>query len=313
VNAFSGMAFRTETSEIFIAAAGGHLDSSDNRVVSLNLLADAPTWSQRAAPSSEVARDVAYYADGKPSARHLYQTSHWVPALNRVMLMGARFTYGTAFTFATVDGFDPVKNAWDPKGTYADIPVAGSYGAIVDGAGDVWTNTYLRWNPATRIWSTPITANGAPFVRWPYAFDATRNQLFGLCFADGEGFGASVVNAVRVPINGSAAIPVTFTASAALLQFIADAPAYCGMDHDPIADQFFFYCGQGAGAGRVFVITPNDGNVWDISILPLGAGSGTPPSPGVGGVNNRFRFVPALGGFVLLANGGSDLYFLPTI
>ena len=49
-----------------------------------------------------------------------------------------------------------------------------------------------------------------------------------------------------------------------------------------------------------------------MSLLSLGAGSATPADPGVGGVNNRFRYVAALGGFVLLANEGSDLYFLPT-
>ena len=162
------------------------------------------------------------------------------------------------------------------------------------------------------MWSQPITNTNAPFVRWPYAFDAARNQLFGLCFADGEGYGPAVLNAVRVPIAGNTAHAVTFAASPALSQFMADSPAYCGMDYDPIGDQFLFYCGQGAGAGRVFVITPNEGNVWDMSLLSLGASSATPADPGVGGVNNRFRYVAALGGFVLLANEGSDLYFLPT-
>lgn len=50
----------------------------------------------------------------------------------------------------------------------------------------------------------------------------------------------------------------------------------------------------------------------DIGLLALGVGSMTPPpSPG-SGVNNRFRYVPGLSGFVLLANGASNLQFLRT-
>ena len=121
-----------------------------------------------------------------------------------------------------------------------------------------------------------------------------------------------MVNAVRVPVEGTAAYPVTFTASAALTQFIAEAPTYAGMDYDAANDRFFFYSGQGAGAGRVYVVTPNDGNIWDMSILTLGVGSVIPANPGGAGINNRLRYVPALGGFVLLANGNSDLYFMRT-
>jgi hypothetical protein len=312
VDAFSGFAFSPERSEIFIAAAGGHFNSSDNRVVSIELAVNTPNWVLRQAPSSAVQQDVAYYSDGKPSARHLYQTTHWVPALGRVMLMGARFVYGTAVQFPTVDGFNPATNTWDAQGTWANVPSGASYGSVVDGQGNVWTNLHWRWNPQTRAWSTPITNVGAPFVRWPYAFDSVRNQLFGLCYADGEGYGPAALNAVRVPVGGNASIQVTFNPSAALTQFMADAPAYCGMDHDPVNDRFLFYCGQGAGAGRVYVVTPNGGNVWDMAVLPLGAGSLIPPAPGVGGVNNRFRYVPALKGFVLLAHGASNLFFLKT-
>ena len=311
VNAFCGFALRPDTGEIFIAAAGGHQDSADNRVVSIGLMADQPSWSLRIAPSAVVQQDVAYYADGKPSSRHTYQTSHWVPALGRVMLMGERFAYGNAFQFPTVDGFDPNRNAWDARGTYANMPAG--YGAVVDGRGFVWSNVLGRWNPSTRTWTSPIAnTNGAAFVRWPYAYDAARNQIFGLCFADGEGYGARVVNAVRVPVEGAAAFPVTFNPSAALTQFIADAPTYAGMDYDVANDRFFFYSGQGTAAGRVYVVTPNDGNTWDMAILSLGAGSVTPADPGGAGINNRLRYVPALQGFVLLANGNSNLYFMRT-
>jgi hypothetical protein len=85
------------------------------------------------------------------------------------------------------------------------------------------------------------------------------------------------VNASRFPLSGSAQISVTINASAAYTQFQADAPTYAAMDYDPDNDRFLFYCGQGAGAGRVYVVTPNATNAWDMSILALGPGSVTPP------------------------------------
>jgi hypothetical protein len=61
----------------------------------------------------------------------------------------------------------------------------------------------------------------------------------------------------------------------------------------------------------VYVIKPSSGNVWDVSLLPLVGAARPPASPG-SGVQNRFRYVPALRGFVLLATGSANLYFLRT-
>ena len=51
VDAYSGIAINERNCEILIAAAGGHGDSSDNRVVSISLGVDAPSWRVRAQPS----------------------------------------------------------------------------------------------------------------------------------------------------------------------------------------------------------------------------------------------------------------------
>jgi hypothetical protein len=84
------------------------------------------------------------------------------------------------------------------------------------------------------------------------------------------------------------------------------------MDYDPVNDQFLFYCGQGSGAGRIYVIKPNTTNTWDMSILPLAAGSPLPPPIAGNGVNGRFLYVPSLKGFVLLPNSASNLWFIRT-
>jgi hypothetical protein len=310
LDAFSGFAFNPVKNEIMIAAAGGHTDSSDNRVVSLQLMTNTPMWQLRSGASSAPAPDVAYYPDGKPSSRHLYSTAHFVPQVNRLMLFGERFAYGNAYTFAAVAAFNPDTNTWDKAGSWADMP-SGHYGSVmVNATGEVYSNGLARWSPVTKSWSQPVTRT-ADLVRWPIAHDSLRNQLFTLNWGDGEGYGTPAVYATRVPLATGVQASVTFNPSAALTSFIADTPSYAGMDYDSVNDRFMFYCGQGAGAGRVYVVKPNAGNVWDISILPL-ATSKLPPATPVNGVHNRFRYVAALKGFVMLPSGGSNLFFIRT-
>ncbi|MFT3765178.1 MAG: hypothetical protein QM820_06635 [Minicystis sp.] len=313
VDAFSGMALKDSTSEIIIAAAGGHGDSSDNSVVSLVLAADAPVWVTRKASSMSPQQNVPYYPDGTPASRHTYQSTHVIESLDRVFLFGARFVYGAAYEFPTVDAFNLTTNEWDPEGTWASVPSGGGYGAVrVRATEDVFTYGLRKWTAKDQTWSQPFTTLTNDSVRWPIAHDAKRDQLFALQWGDGQGYDAPKVNASRFPLSGAAQISVKIGDSAAYTQFQADAPTYAAMDYDPDNDRFLFYCGQGAGAGRVYVVTPNATDTWDMSILALGPGSITPAEVPGSGVNNRFRYVPALKGFVLLANHTANLYFLRT-
>ena len=315
VNDFSGMAFKPETSEIIIAAAGGHGGSNDNRVVSIDLRADAPKWVQRCTPSAERTQNVAYNPDGKPASRHTYQSSLYVPSLDRVMLVGCRFTWPGAHEHPKLDGFDLKTNKWDPAGTWPDVPRGANYGIVADpSTGDLWTIGLWRWNPANKQWTNPITKRARNGVRFPYAFDSKRRQLFGLNCGDGQGYGdMNAVTAVRVPAAGNESIQVTTKPGEALEQFKKDKPVYAGMDYDPEGDRFLFYSGLNKeDAGRIYAIKPSDGNEWEMSILALGPGSKNPPPVGGAGINNRFRYAPGLKGFVLLANGKADLYFIRT-
>lgn len=60
---WGSLVLREDTTELFIAANGGHHDSSDNRVVSIKLTDDQPQWIVRAQPSpqDQVVEDVPYY------------------------------------------------------------------------------------------------------------------------------------------------------------------------------------------------------------------------------------------------------------
>jgi hypothetical protein len=313
IDAYSGFAWNDAASEIIIAAAGGHNDSSDNRVVSIKLVDAAPVWRSRMSSSTVFSQDVAYYPDGKPASRHLYSTSHFVRQVNRVMLFGARFTYGNAVSFKKVDGFNLDTNTWDPPGTWPDLPETAGYGSCMIGAtGEVWSTALHKWSPITNQWTNPIVTRTNDLVRWPISHDSRRNQLFTLQWADGDGYSTPGVFATRIPLPGNSQRTVSFKPSLALNQFSADKPSSAAMDYDPVNDCFLFYCGQGDGAGRLYLVQPNDTDLWEISELRLHAASAIPPATPAAGVHNRFHYVSALKGFVLLANGQSNLYFIRT-
>lgn len=311
VDAYCGIAYNEKTNEILIAAAGGHSDSYDNRVVSLRLTDNAPKWIQRSAPSVNTLKDVAYYPDGKPTSRHTYASTHFVPQVNRLMLFGTRAAAGNAYFFPAVSGFNLDTNTWDPAGTWADLPSGYNIGAVMlRQTGEVWTSNLERWSPATKQWTRPIKTRTNDLVRMPIAHDSLRNQLFTLNWGDGFGYSTQALFSTVVPVNGTTQYKIKFNPSAALTQLIADRPTYSAMDYDPENDRFLFYCGQGGGAGRVYVIKPNAGYTWDISFLQT-TGVQIPAVPS-SGIHNRFRYIPALRGFLLMPTGKSNLFFIRT-
>jgi hypothetical protein len=141
------------------------------------------------------------------------------------------------------------------------------------------------------------------------AHDSRRDQLFTLNWGDDWGY-ASGVQASIVPCTGSVQTSIKFNASAALDSFMAEKPSYGALDYDPENDRFLFYSGQGLAAGRVYVVKPNSTTTWDMSML---ATTGKlPPATTAAGVHNRFRYVPALKGFLLIPTSTSNLFFIRT-
>lgn len=310
VGAFSGMAYNEQTNEIVIAAAGGHNDSADNRVVSLRLTDDAPRWQIRMASSTVAKRDAAYYDDGKPTSRHLYHSIHFVPAIQRVMLFGARGVYGAGGTQISVDGFNLDTQRWDPAKTHPEVPGGQGGACMIRATGEVWSSGLYRWSPVTRNWSNPLTVrvNEGAALHWPISHDSRRNQLFALQWGDGQGYDGPLVYSSRVDLVTMKQTRVTIASSAALSQFTAEQPSYAGMDYDESNDRFLFYSGQGSAAGRVYAIQPTDSDAgWQMSILKL-AGTPPPATPAAG-VLSRFRYVPALKGFVVMVDTDLPLYF----
>ncbi|MFT3712212.1 MAG: hypothetical protein QM817_31595 [Archangium sp.] len=309
IDAWGALAENKATGELYIAASGGHSDSADNRVVSMNLMADAPTWTLRHAASANPMTDVLYYADGLPTARHLYAHLHYLPSINAVLLGGCRYGYGGGTpTGPGMDAFDLTTNQWLPRQTLADITPFNGYVVEIDGAGSAWSTSGNRFVPSTNTWSTPGTGPG--LGRFPHATAPARNLIFSLQYGDGQGYDLNLgVVARKLDTTTGNSVEISFTPSTALTEFIAAQPTYAGMDFDAANDRFLFY--HGGETGKVYAITPNATNTWSISVLTTTGLPGVTPTSG-SGINKRFRYLPTLDGFVLMPRGGSNLYFLRT-
>lgn len=312
LRAYCGMALREDTSEVFIAAAGGHRDGSDNSVRSIMIASDRPVWRLRAqaTPAGSRPDDVAYYTDGKPSSRHTYWSTHWIAQRQRVMLFGSRFVWGRAVSFRDTNGFNPATDQWDPDNTWVD---GYSVACRETATGNCWaTGTrgeLYKWTAQTDSWSQ--TGSFAEPLPYPIAHDSAADRLFSLAWGDGQASGSGL-SAYVVTNGGSQRTAITFAPSAALNRFLADKPAYAAMEFDPDNNRFLFYAAQQGAADRIFVIRPNSTTTWDMSLLPLDGSSVVPVDAGPGGLLNKFRYVPTLKGFVLMTSTVNNLYFLRT-
>lgn len=348
------------TGEIIVAAQGGHTDGEDNRVASLNLMADVPGWVTRTAPSL-IHRNAAHAGEVdqpydwdqatvpynfKPAAVHGYANSFWCASLNRVIRVGCLYpSYSGNANFPTTDGWNPSTNTWDAPGTYpyaiytgqtypgptANVwPTAGAagvsmiVGSMQDLNGDIWSmyGGAWRYSPTTNTYSQALTSNNltSSNPRYPWAKAPALGMTFGLCYADGQG--TSLAEGVRAAkLIGTVLTEITFNTSAAMSQFITDIPQYAGMDYDPVRGTFLFYEGRRTytanpsdtgRVGRIYEITPRAGTVWDMSFFTYAGGATPPPETVNAGINSRFKYVPALNGFVMLPSVTSNAYFMRT-
>lgn len=342
VNAWAGFPLRDDGDglvQIALLGVGGHTDSSDNRVSSINLSDDAPAWTRRVQPSahpfddrvdSNVSTD--YYSwevtrgdVPKPGSAHLYDYVSWCKPLGRYMRIGAFGTYNLGGFARNVDGIAPVGTTWtwDAPGTYPLYPLSGNNSSNARGNpadGIIWNPNY-KWIPGQASWTAQTTINP---VRFPNAYDTSRDAIFGICFGNGEdGAGGSGYAARQNFLTANTSRNITINASAAFTKFMADKPAYAGMDYDQANDQFLFMYDMNNPLGSpaqdcqgLMVVKPaaGGGAAWDMTEFVPAAGSATlPRTPNGGaGVNGRFKYSKTLKGFIYLPNASSSIYFLRT-
>lgn len=146
---------------------GGHADYGGNEVSEIDVAAESPAWDVliERTPVEDLLGGSNYYADGRPTSRHTYYGTWYVPQLGRILSfcgwMG--FAYngdpvgGSADVRTTaVDAFDPVAGSWD-LGTHGDVTsILGSETAMCmdRSTGDCYAistdNDIFKWTAATR-------------------------------------------------------------------------------------------------------------------------------------------------------------------
>lgn len=293
-------------SQVVLAAVGGHNDSADNAVTSIELDVDAPAWVLNLARTNSPTPDVAWQSDGKPTSRHAYWSGQYSTTRSRFFQHYVRFANSSAMSFADTSGFDLAANLWDADNTWSDAP--GPVGCR-DTSDNVWAlsnssgQTLEKWTAATDTWSTTFTSGVAGPLP-PMAYDSVRDQIFAMSYGDGLG-GGSGLNAAKYTSGGTVRTTVTINASAVYTQWLADAPINSSMEYDPVNDCFYYWDGI---TRRLFKITPNAGTAWDISIVTT-TGSTIPAMVYAFG---RMKYVPALKGLVFMPAGNLDLYFMRT-
>lgn len=325
INAWSCLVLIDDTATLFSSANGGHHDSSDNGVYSIDLAQDAPAWATRIAPSpsSAVQINVPHYLDGRPTSRHGYQHHHYIAQRGRVMLFGGRGWFGdghdgSKFDAHTVTGTP----TWDAADTWPTL-APGNYGIARDPrTGNVWTALGQLWNQAGNSWRSVNTFSGK--LRWGWQWDSARQRFAGFQWGDGQGYGNPVMLAQIMDPDTGAATDIGWAndaeTTAALAQIaaatpgIGGTPAYECSAYDSGNDCFWLYYGHtsSSGAAQVFYrITPQAGaSGWRMQRVTF-SGATLPLTPSAG-INGRLRYVPRLGGLVIQPSGESGLYFIRT-
>ena len=285
VQFFCGMAWRPDTKELYIGWAGGHNDSGDNRIVSIDLSAGDPAtagWVVRkaATPVGQLNLKQAYNLDGARNSTHTYTWGNrWIPELGRLMAFGNFAMYNDVDNANNVDGFLPIGSnggTQDPAATYPSAPL-GWYGNAKRGTNGGPGNIYAIWgsagftvryfNPNTLTWTASAPANQqSGVIYYPWAYNSAADYMFGLCHGDGSG--GSGVRAVKHDPVANRQDAITFNASAGYSAFIAAGEIYAAMDFNP-ADGCFYWFGQ----TNIYKVTPNGSTVWDMAIYTPAIGS----------------------------------------
>lgn len=318
IDTYSGMALVGDA--CWFPASGGHQNSDYNGTVMIDFAQDAPVFVEKN-PQSTVRPAIThtgqpYYADGKPTSRHLRHMPQYMPEIGGIVLFGARDVWSLdGASYATVDVFNITTNTWAPAGTYADVPGLGGIagvgyvdgGSFIDANGDNWTyGGTIKMDKNTLATSRPLTTSAGVHLRYPWATAHALGYSFGMC--RGDGFGGSGLLAIKQA--GNVQTNITFNSSAALTQLLADSAYEAGMEYDEINGYFLFYAGN--AAGNFYKVTPNAGTVWDISLFSFDAANNDMPPISANLTQSRLKYLPLRKGFLLIPSRSSNAYFMRT-
>jgi len=290
INAWNGLAPCGSTWLSMLS--GGHTDSSENRVYALDLAADAPVWvTLHRGSAVPTPTNTLYYADGLPASRHTYYSTQCVASRNRVMTFGVTAANVYSINGTTVDGFDLTTRAYDPAGTWPNVPFFMQVSSVAADprTGDAYVAgnwKFAKWTAATSTWSSIVPVGIGPWA-WSWEFkgsfiDIKRNKWIN-----------QNVNLLRLDLVTSAADTVTITGPLA-----GRTDDYSSTVHDTDNDRYLTIKGT-----TLYAIDPDTGSSTALASVPAA----------INGVNNRIAYFPSLGGVAYLPTFASNVLFMPTV
>ncbi len=316
IGAWNGMAADRYTNRLYTAANGGHADYAGNEVCEINLSEDEPRWRilrQPTAPEyivKSMTRDDVhdYYLDGRPASTHTYYSLQFLPSRNAVFKFAAGSLWGSGgLANWKTDAFSLRNDDWQPAGTWPDV-VPGSRKSVTARAICLDPSTDQVYVAAPRELRRfdPSTGEYELLSRWPNnssavfargcAVDIDRKTVvfFGDAYhrPDGGFLYDIRANELReIRFSGEDADEIV-------------KPHYNFAWYDVPSRRFLLKTRDG---GKVHAIDPE---TFEVSIVETTGGAGVPDA--VTGVQTRWQWLPALGGYAFYPAYRSGIWFLAT-
>lgn len=299
IMSFSGACIKRVGSQIWLAG-GGHSDYSGNEPYSVRLQDDSPIWVRRRNPSA-VRAGSAYYADGRPIARHTCFDLQYDDLRDLFFMMGSNNWYPDGNGAGPqVDSFNPSTNDWATAGTWPNGP-SGFHGdnvgngACKDDQGNwYWyghdNNTIYKWTRSTATWSNLITSASNVAYLGSMVHDALNNRLVSFTSVYG---GSGNNPALWVNLSGGAPTQHTnaWIGSQAAQMGGTSSPTWCESRNTIMVMNW--------GSNIIYEVDPTTFAATTLSV----SGSPTSTIPNnTDDVCGRFAYAPEL----------NLLYYLPT-
>lgn len=308
---------------LLIVAQGGHEAYGGNEVYEFVFSEATPRWYRRTDPSTNAPYGVAYYPDGKPTARHGYNHDCFIPAGttngNRWYAPWIQNGWNSdGNSFADGSSWRRDTYTYDPQGTFPNFPGERGY------EGSVAYDSVMHkvW-----AWESPINT-----AQWRlFSLDVTTKAWtnHGSKFSSG-GFDTSDQTAFIDPVRRLMVVCSGSTLWIADLAFPGDpgrvytvsglsgnAP---GWKREPVSGKWVHW----AGGKTLRVITPpsnyrtGDGStlnplnasaVYSVGQTITPAGGATPTAPDVTGTYGRFNYIANPRGFAVVNSVSQPVYF----
>jgi hypothetical protein len=298
-DAWGGGTVRAEGS-YYILHGGGHGDYAGNEIYVLRMSADSPIWTRIWGPSllSAIVTGNPFYLDGNPASIHTYYTLHFdnqEDVLRRVQ----------GGWYREPSGVNPKFNSWpwgaarwNPDGTHPDIPGNASPGAgtvIHPTTGDIyyWSQSFRAvWRKSMNRWVFTDAATSFSHLEGPLGMDTANNCVWAI-----GGYNTTAGQIHRWDVASNAVTTVNVTGNGTAITAIRQI----GMDYCPALRVFYLY-----NAGVVYRFDPVQRTIDTVGMIGTGPQASYPDNTGVWG---KFKFVPALEGFVVTPAWDSPTFF----